>query len=293
MNTEKMRIMKRKLTILVILVFVFAVAVGTALAAAPGTGTVYEGICVPDATLSDSRADILASYGEPTNCVDSNVQGAKDYCTYDVAGGGEVGINFRGPDGGEPSGSKKDVVTEIRWADEVDGWVTTAGVNTTMVQYDREAVWAAYPNGVICSDHRGWELIDYDLGIQASWSCAYIFCSASMSIFEPYTPPPPPGYMRVVAIHMSVDRRSVYANVLVLDEDDNPVEGAVVYTEITGYQKGPLYLYGPTDSDGYVYFEINKAHRGDYRLNISNVVKEGYVFDYDISIVLGTITKPK
>ena len=276
-----------------LLVFVFAVAVGTALAAAPRAGTVYEGISVPDAALGDFRGAILASYGEPPNCVDFNVQGAKDYCTYDVEGGGEVGINFRGPDGGEPSGSKKDVVTEIRWADEVDGWVTTAGVNITMVQYDREAVWAAYPNGEIISDHRGWELIDYERGIQASWSCAYIFCSASMSIFTPYEPPPPPDYIHVESIEMSYDRRNVYAEVLVHYEDGQPVEGAVVYTEITGYQKGPLYPYAATDSDGYAYFRIDKAHRGDYRLNISNVVKEGYVFDYDGSIVLGTITKPK
>lgn len=285
--------MKRKVTILVLLVFVFAVAVGPVLAAAPGTGTVYEGVSVPGAALGDSRADILVSYGEPTNCVDFNVQGAKDYCTYDVEGGGEVGVTYRAPDGGEPSGSKKDVVTKIRWSDTVDGWVTTAGVNTTMVQYDREAVWAAYPDGVISSDHRGWSLVDYEQGIAAGWSCAYIFCSASMQIFTPYTPPPPPVYIHVEAIYMSVDRRNVYAEVLVLDEDDNPVEGAVVYTEITGYQKGPLYPYGPTDSNGYVYFQIDRAQRGDYRLNISNVVKEGYVFDYDGSVVLGTITKLK
>jgi hypothetical protein len=48
-----------------------------------------------------------------------------------------------------------------------------------------------------------------------------------------------------------------------------------------------------TTGDGYATFKIDKASRGDYRINITYVTKEGYEFDYENSIDLGVISKPK
>jgi hypothetical protein len=103
--------------------------------------------------------------------------------------------------------------------------------------------------------------------------------------------------IRVADIELSFTRRSVTAKVLVLDEDDQPVEGAVV----GGYWVYPvnrnnnttLFIDAATAGDGYATFTIDKARPGDYRLTITHVVKEGYKFDHDGSILVGTITKPK
>jgi hypothetical protein len=54
-----------------------------------------------------------------------------------------------------------------------------------------------------------------------------------------------------------------------------------------------LYPSATTDAEGSATFTIDKAHRGVYRITITNVVKEGYKFDYDGSILVGVVTKPK
>lgn len=71
------------------------------------------------------------------------------------------------------------------------------------------------------------------------------------------------------------------------------VKGASIATEFTGLKQGPAYLGGITDSEGYATFTVTKAHRGTYRITITNVTKEGFAFDYDGSVLVGSITKPK
>jgi hypothetical protein len=118
-----------------------------------------------------------------------------------------------------------------------------------------------------------------------------------MSIFKPYTPPPPPDLIRVADIEMSYDRRSVTARVLILDEQDQPVEGAHVYVWWV-YPKNRnnntnMYMNATTTGDGYATFKINKAVSGNYRITIDNVTKDGYEWDYSGSVRVDEITKPK
>ena len=80
-----------------------------------------------------------------------------------------------------------------------------------------------------------------------------------------------------------------------MDDQDQPVEGTVV----NGYWVYPvnnntaLFIIGTMARDGYGTFRTDKIHPGDYRTTINHVVKEAYEFDYDGSILVGVITKPK
>ena len=84
---------------------------------------------------------------------------------------------------------------------------------------------------------------------------------------------------------------------VVWDEDDKPVEGA----SISGFWVYPvnknnntsLFVGSTTASDGYATFTLDSSRPGDYRLNIEQVSKDGFEFDYDGSILVGRFTRPK
>lgn len=274
--------MLRKISLMLLMVALSLTAALPAHADAPATGTVFEGERVPGIALGDTRAAVEAFNGPPRGCHDVIEPNDSASCTFDVEGGGWVGVQYQGPNGGNASGSPDDVVISIRWG-AVDGWVTTAGINTTLALNDKQAVVDAYPNADLYYDSVGrlYLLRDPELGIQVAWNHAYIFYDVYMSIFDPYTPPPPPDYIRVADIELlSYTRHSVTARVLVLDEQDQPVEGAVVdatwmYPKVDGLQ-----VSGTTASDGYATFTIDKARRGTYYFSISDVSLDGYVYDY-------------
>jgi hypothetical protein len=288
----------KRITILVVLLLSLVVALPV-LADAPGDGTVYEGESVPGIALGYSRTEVEDSVGPPRGCVSNNDPPTMESCSFDVEGGGWVSVLYRGADGGDPTGSANDVVGRITWGGEEVEWVTTAGLTTRQIKYDKQAAVDAYPNADLYYDSVGrlWRLHDPELGVQVTWNHAYIFYTVSMSIFEPYTPPPPPDLIRVADIEMSYDRRSVTANVLILDEQDQPVEGAHVYVWWV-YPKNRnnntnMYMNATTTGDGYATFKINKAVSGNYRITIDNVTKDGYEWDYSGSVRVDEITKPK
>ena len=292
---------RKRIYLLLVLILSLAITVPV-LAAAPGEGTVVEGVSVPGIALGDSRAEVEASIGQPTNCVSNNDPPTMESCKFDVEGGGWVSVRYQGPTGSDATGSPHDVVARIQWSEDVDGWVTSAGISIPMIKFDKQLAMDTYPDAVLFYNDRGSliRLTDYDQGISISWDAVYIFFSASMSIFEPYpyTPPPPPDYIRVADIQMTDTRRSVTATVLVVDDGNQPVEGAGV----SGFWVYPLnknnntnlFVSGTTDGDGQVTFEIgDKARPGDYRITIENVTKAGYVFDKNGSVLVGRLTKSK
>jgi hypothetical protein len=272
-----------KYKLLLLIVAISLTVTVPALADAPSAGTVYEGDSVPGIALGDTRAQVEAVNGSPRGCHDNNELNDLASCSFDVEGGGWVGVLYQGPNGGNPSGSPDDVVVSIRWGgEEVDGWVTTNGINTPLAKYDKQAVIDAYPNAYLYYDSVGRliSLRDPELGIQVNWNHAYIFYTVSMSIFNPYTPPPSPEYIRVADIELfSNSRHSVTARVLVLDEQDQPAEGAVVDATWILPKDKFLQVSGTTSSNGYATFTIDKARRGTYYFSIDDVSLDGYVYD--------------
>ena len=294
--------MFRKKSVILLVVVLSLVMTLPALAAAPEQGTIYEGVSVPGIALGDTRMEVDDSVGPASNCVSNNDPPTMESCKYDVEGGGWVSVRYQGSNGGEATGSPDDVVASIRWSEDVDGWVTSAGISIQMIKFDRQLAIDTYPNAVLFYNEFGnvVRLTDYDQGISISWDAVYIFFSASMSIFEPYpyTPPPPPDYIRVSDIEMSTTRRSVSADVIVVDDQGDPVEGAGVsgfwVYPVNRNNNSTLFFSGTTDADGIASFGIgDKARPGEYRINIENVSKDGFVFDQNGSIRVATITKAK
>jgi hypothetical protein len=294
--------MFRKKSVILLVVVLSLVLALPAFAAAPEQGTVYEGVSVPGIALGDSRMQVDASVGPASNCVSNNNPPTMESCRYDVAGGGWVSVRYQGPNGGEATGSPDDVAASIRWSEDVDGWVTSAGISIPMIKFDRQLAIDTYPNAVLFYDEFGnvVRLTDYDQGISISWDAVYIFFSASMTIFAPYpyTPPAPPDYIRVSDIELSTTRRSVTADVIVVDDQGDPVEGAGVsgfwVYPLNRNNNSTLFFSDTTDAQGIASFSIgDNARPGEYRINIENVSKDGFVFDQDGSIRVATITKTK
>ena len=132
--------MKQKLLILSVVLLAVMVTAIPALAAAPAVGTVVEGESVPGITLGDTRAQVEAANGSPSSCRSNNDPPTMESCSFDVVDGGWVSVFYQGPDGGDATGSDSDVVSNIHWGgEEVDGWETTAGINTKLAKYDKQA----------------------------------------------------------------------------------------------------------------------------------------------------------
>lgn len=281
---------------LLIAVLVFAASVSLAFAAIPLEGLVVEGESVPGIALGFTRAQVEAVYGQGS-CRTSQTAGDFAYCTFRVDGEGQVDVIYRGADGGSASNSPDDVVHRIRWY-RFSGWQTTAGINTTLALADRDAVVAAYPNAEVTYDQFGniIQVKDAPLGIQVDWIFEYLTGTTyvGMSIFYPYTPPPPRELLtRVSAIDLTTDKRQVAASVKVQDDLDRNVFGATVIATWTFPDNSTQTVTGKTDSFGTAQFKIDKARRGTYTFTIEDVVLDGYTFDRDNSVLSESITKGK
>jgi hypothetical protein len=219
-------------------------------------------------------------------------------CAFDVDGGGQVRIRYRGSDGGSANNSPDDVAYSIRWYQQVTGWTTTAGVNTTLAYNDPDAVMAAYPNATINYQSMfDWSIDDPALGIHIDYHTSYLTgaLSVSMGISFPVTDPPPPEehYVRVAEIDLqALKRHAVSASVRVVDDLDRNAYGAAVsgiWRLPDGSQRS---VSGETNSFGTVKFDLGKLkRRGTYTFIIDEVVLEGYSFDSENSILSASVNK--
>jgi len=299
--------MFRKSMTFLIVVLVSLVAAIPVLALVPAEGTVVEGVSVPGIALGNTRAQVEAANGQPDYCTDMSYydgrRGLDGICQYDVVGinngGDQVTVHYFAPDGSPAQASPDDVVTSIYWYQVVSGWVTTAGVNTTLALNDPQAVIDAYPNAEVT--YQGdyvYSIRDPELGISIVryWNVYGAFTTVQMAIFKPYTPtppPPPPAMIRVDDIKMTGNRRSVTARVLVVDDQDQLVEGALVEATWTYPNGDHLKVSAETAGDGWATFRINKARRGNYWFSIDNVSLDGYEYDYIHSITQSAYLKQK
>lgn len=258
------------------------------LADAPAEGTVVEGVSVPGVALGDTRAQVEAAYGSPYYCSGVSL------CQFYVAGGGTVLVMYHGPDSGYATGSPDDFVYYIRWYQLVSGWVTTAGVNTTLAFNDMEAVLTAYPNATIsCPTLLDTSIDDPALGIYINYHNSYPSGERSVwmaiSFPDPNAPPPEEYSVRVTAIDLYADKRNVYARVHLQDNRYRYTSGASVAATWTLPDGSQLPVNGTTNSMGYAYFEFDKAHRGTYMFTVDDVVFEDFPFDTQNSILSASI----
>ena len=269
----------------------------SAFADAPGTGVVKEGVSVPGVALGDTRSQVEAAWGLPVSC--QNVSGYdQGSCLFIAEEGGQIFVRYRGADGGSAQNSPTDVVHSIRWYQQVDGWFTTAGINSTIAYDDPDAVLAAYPNATINQQSLfDWSIDDPALGIHVYYHTLYLTGElvVSMGITHPTTPPPPPDefYAQVYSIDFYTVKRNDYgARVQIREVNGGYLEGAIVTATWISPDGEQISLGASTDSFGKAYFDLGKLKRhGTYTLMIEDVVLDGYVFDPESSILSASLTK--
>ena len=299
--------LRKSLFILLVAVLSLAVVL-PALAAAPDTGIVFEGKSVPGVALGDTRAQVLAAYGEPYSCTSGYEVDDDATCSYPVEGFdhlGRIWINFRGPDGGLPSASPDDVVYSVTWSDSINGWVTNeGGVNTDWarsVRQDPEAVLAVYPNAEITYGLFGamTQARDYALGLTIEWVYHFYsgFLGVRMTISAPSEPPPPPQppepVTRVTNINLYANKfkgkRTVTASVWVDDEYWENAVGANVIANWTHPDGSTERLQAVTNESGLARFEMNNVKSGTYTLDVVDVEYGEHRFDRELSTLTSSI----
>lgn len=282
------------------------VFVAVVLASPPLDGIVFEGESVPGVALGDTREEVYLNYGEPDRIQNGANAGDAAFCTWILRGhpgqGGhaqsQVNVNFRGADGGNPSNSPDDVVLSISFYG-LDGWVTTAGINTELAAADRDAVFAAYPDGEVTQSTFVTILRDWRSGIQVHWQTSYLNQATlvNIAIFTPQEPPPPPPprepAVLVSEINLDVVKRTVVGQVRVLNDLNWKARGAEVHATWTLPDGSTRTVRSTTDSFGLAEFVFTKARRGTYVLTIDDVVLDGHDFDADNSVLSATIVKRK
>jgi len=260
----------------------------------PAEGTVVEGVSVPGIALGFTRAEVLSVYGEPQWCQSSGTPGNKSFCSFPVTGGGQVDIHFRGADGGSANGTSDDVVFKISWSEAVSGWVTTAGINTTLAKENPDDVIAAYPDARVTYTQFGTisSVIDYQQGIEILWVPDYLSGTThiNMGIFYSTDPPPlPEKFTHVSSINLTSrkvrGKRQVQGFVKVQDELNQSVQGATVIAHWTFPDGSVQSVEDVTSGTGNAHFEINSVPRGTYTLTVEDVVREGYEFDGENSVL--------
>jgi len=255
---------------------------------APGEGVVYEGVSAPGVALGDTRAQVEAAYGPPYHCSGTTL------CQFYVEGGGAVLMMYHSSDGGYATGSPDDFVYYIRWYQAVSGWVTTAGVNTTLAFNDVDAVLAAYPNATITYPSLlSMSIDDAALGIHILYRTSYPSGERSVSMAisfpDPNAPPREEYAVRVTEIFLYADKHNVYARVHLQDNRYRYTSGASLSAHWMLPSGSQFPVSGTTNSAGYAYFEFDKARRGTYTFTVDNVVFEDFAFDTDNSILSASI----
>jgi hypothetical protein len=266
---------------LLMTILLSGIPASSALAAAPPTGVVVEGVSVPGIELGFTRAQVEAAYGAPAFC--QNVNGLdQGACQFDVEGGGQVYISYRGPDGGSATNSPDDVAKYIRWYQQVSGWITTAGVNTTLAYDDPDAVMAAYPDATIHNQSLfDWSLDDPVLGIHVYYHTDYLSgaLSVSMAISFPNLAPPEQHFVHVTGIDLSAAKRNLTAAVHVQDDLNRDAYSALVSITWTFPDGSQLSVNQRTDKSGEARFYLYKVRHGTYTITVDDVLFNDYQLD--------------
>lgn len=256
----------------------------------PSEGVVYEGDRVPGITLDFTRGEVIAAYGDPSYC-QSITSGDFAFCTYNTQEG-SASVRYQGSDGGDATASDSDILYVIYWIG-LSGWVTTTGINTAIAFEDPNVVLAAYPNARVTYNDWGiYSVRDYELGIEFTWvriPYPLLVEYVRMSIFSPSEPnEPPQPSLHSSNIVMEVNRRQVIASVAVEDNRGARVGGASVMATWTFPNGSTGAVRGTTDSYGNVQFEVRKS-KGLFIFTINDIIKDGYDFDPDNSVLTDEI----
>jgi len=280
-----------KYLLFAVVVLMFSSIPFAVFASVPAAGLVIEGVSVPGISIGDSRFEVENSYGSSSFC-QSISTGDLAYCTYNLGGGDSVSVRYIGFNGGNAIASSTDVVSVIQWYG-LQGWETSAGVNTASALSDPNSVINAYPNaGVTYNGSRLYSVRDNQLGIEVVWNFnpyPVATTNVSMSIFTPQDiQPPVEKVLRSTSVDIYKAKRQIVTEVTVEDESGAKVSGAVVSATWILPKGKVVSVSATTDSNGIAQFSTRKS-RGTFRIDINNISKAGYIFDSVNSVLSAQI----
>jgi len=268
-----------------------------AFASAPAEGEVIEGLQVPGLVLGDSRAQVEAAIGSPDFCQSAEVAGDRASCSFPVEGGGTVNVRYRGADGGNAGNSPDDIVHGIRWYEQVSGWITTAGIGTSLAASDPALVIQAYPDAEVTYNIFGdlYRVVDNALGIEVTWVLDFYsgVTNVNMAIFSPTAAPPAEHATHVVSIDLSARKvwrnREVSATVEIQDELNQAASGAGVEATWILPDGRTEFVQDVASMSGFAHFRVVSPLRGIYTLMINGVELENHEFDSETSVLEASI----
>jgi hypothetical protein len=285
--------MRQKVLVMGVILLAVLVTVIPALADAPSEGAVVEGHSVPGGvTLGDTRGQVEEKWGEPYICKDQvhfdGRRGIDGICEYEADGLNRVMVRYHAADGTWQSlGTPDDVLYNVRWPQSTSGWVTTAGVNTTLALNDPEAVVAAYPDAEV-KKHGDfiYFISSPGIAIYRHRDPYFGFISVSMAIGKGIPNPEEwIGYSTVADIdlsHAKIKRnREVTGLVLVYDFQDQPAADATVTAKWFLPDGSSQIDQAVTSSDGIATFQLSgRLDRGTYYLIIDDVELTDHIWNY-------------
>jgi len=285
--------MKQKVLVVVVVLLAALVTAIPALADAPAEGIVVEGHSVPGGvTLGDTRAQVEEKWGEPYICKDQvhfdGRRGIDGICEYEADGLNRVTVRYHAADGTWQSlGTPDDVLYNVWWPQSTSGWVTTAGVNTTLALNDPEAVIAAYPDAEVrVNGDFIYYIASPGIAIYRNWNIYGGFTTVSMAIGKGVPVREQwDGYSTVADIDLSdvkIKRnREITALVLVHDSQDQPAEDANVSARWHLPDGSEQSVQAVTSGSGYATFKLSgRLDRGDYYLFIDGVELTDHIWNY-------------
>lgn len=254
-----------------------------AMANPPIAGSVIEGTSVPGGAIGDTRAQIDASFGDPSFC-QSITAGDAGFCTYNTSDG-SVSVRYVGNDGGDADASPNDQVHSFNWSG-YSGWSTGVEVSTASTP---EEVVAAYPDATHTVGSFGFEsVVSLELGFSWTKTVNPYFGSVriSMSIFpgsspdpdpEPDPDPDPGPTVLVDNLSLQLSRNSVVATVTVVDDAGAKLDGAGVSATWTLPDGSSAEVEGTTNRRGQVKLSVARSP-GTFTITISDVSFDGHTF---------------
>ncbi len=295
--------MKQKAVVLVVLLLAILMTAIPALADAPAEGTVVEGQSVPGGvTLGDKRAQVEAKWGEPWICKDlvhfDGRRGIDGICEFDADGLNRIEVRYHATDGTwQAQGTPDDVLFQVWWPQSTSGWVTTAGVNTTLALNDPQAVIEAYPNAEVKADGDFIYSIRDSSGISIfrTRNPYFGFITVSMAIGKGIPNPEHwVGYSVVADIDLSDAKikrnREITGLVLVHDWQDQPAPDAEV-TVKWFLPDGSMQIdQAVTSSSGVATFKLSgRLDRGAYYLIVDDVKLTDHIWNYTAGVTSASL----
>lgn len=182
--------------------------------------------------------------------------------------------------------------------EDISGWTTNVGVNTSLALNNPDPVIAVYQNAQL--NYNQWgnilQVKDHQLRIEINWFCDFYTGRRylSMGISHPSKPPPSRKQFTLVErIELTANKtkgdRHIIALVQVQNDRELVASGVNVFAAWNLPDGSTLPAEDLPLFSGYACFKIRNASRRTYTLNIEDVELTDHIFDSNNTVLSASI----